>query len=1177
MKGNLRILAFGLLILSCVIASTLLATGLVLYYNPSSVKPLLENYLSGIAGGRVRIERLAYSIRPLRVQAEDVKLDSETEQGNLSLEVPFVEAEMALEGPFTRRRLLVRHLKAKGVRLRAKDPLKALRIPPKKRPLPTGLLQRLSSLLLFRDMSWESAEIIGDRLNVEQGLQVLRAENLKVNVISREMIDVLGRISVLLPERNTQFSSGKLHLDLRSDEALPNSEISGIVTAEDASLKDPALVLEGIKIQARLHYSGETKSLAIQSFEVDSQDLVFKNGLLPKEKTLTFHLEGQGKLSLEGRILESASFAIGLDSIHRLRGRITASLSDEIEVHLRDLKARLFPSLLLPLIPEMGGIRAKDLEFYGPFDLLGNVTARRKARKWHLAGDLRGVLDGNEFSYTSRKIRLYGRPRGRILVRGDLSRPAFHIGLNGVEGAFARGYLVKDIRLESEGRYDVKARSAIVDKFEARSKLLKATGGIKGASIPLKLRLGKEARVDLGKKELRAAFFLLRGGNLFEMKGSLELNLGPQPNIAIRLLDSRLFPRYLLPYITRATKARPETLDLGGPVILRGLLESRSRTGQGGWQFDGSARFTDNPLSFSLGKYRVKSTLSGSARLKGRYPDLQISARIVAGNTVASFGEKIKTSPFRAAISLSGNPGHLIMEDFNAHIPLFNIFWGGREAKVQDTVLEVRRGEWERSGPSVVMNGISLRSPLLGQVTGMLRINRKETHLTFEAKEIHLLRSAEEVLLLPKDWTFSSSDVLRAEAVIARDGRIRFRSMLKVQGFGFQNRDGAIMGEGLGLDVNARGEADLRSYRTTIAVTAAILSGELLYDRFYLDFAKHPFDLSCEGTYDPVERAWSVKPLDFGLKDLVSFTLGGVLSNQDGLVHARISVDIPPTPIRPLFLVFLSEPLKAERPFLGKLKVDGSVSSRLELLTRGGDWALLGRLLLRHGELSSGHEGFSLKGIDLDLPVWLEQGLTKLPGTGVAEGFLSIDTLTLPALGPQSVRVPLIAGPNRWMSESPVRLSLFGGDIELGPFQLENLLRREKAALVTSLDVRSLEIQPILSKIKMPMTPGAIYGTLDPIWMQGNNITTRGEVTAEAYGGHIIFSGISLSDPFAPGPLFKMDIRIKDLLLADLTTGTSFGKIQGVLTGYVKDLEIAFGQPQRFDLMLETIKKKGDP
>jgi hypothetical protein len=42
-----------------------------------------------------------------------------------------------------------------------------------------------------------------------------------------------------------------------------------------------------------------------------------------------------------------------------------------------------------------------------------------------------------------------------------------------------------------------------------------------------------------------------------------------------------------------------------------------------------------------------------------------------------------------------------------------------------------------------------------------------------------------------------------------------------------------------------------------------------------------------------------------------------------------------------------------------------------------------------------------------------------------------------------------------------------------------------------------------------------------------------------------------------------------------MTSGTAFGKIEGILQGHIKGLEIAYGEPQAFDLLLETEKRKG--
>jgi hypothetical protein len=80
---------------------------------------------------------------------------------------------------------------------------------------------------------------------------------------------------------------------------------------------------------------------------------------------------------------------------------------------------------------------------------------------------------------------------------------------------------------------------------------------------------------------------------------------------------------------------------------------------------------------------------------------------------------------------------------------------------------------------------------------------------------------------------------------------------------------------------------------------------------------------------------------------------------------------------------------------------------------------------------------------------------------------------------------------------------------------------------------------------------------------------------ARVFGGEILIFRLAASGLFTPTPLLKLNAEWQDLHLGDLTRETSFGKIEGRLRGFVNDLEIAYGQPQRFDLLLETVKKKG--
>jgi hypothetical protein len=102
-------------------------------------------------------------------------------------------------------------------------------------------------------------------------------------------------------------------------------------------------------------------------------------------------------------------------------------------------------------------------------------------------------------------------------------------------------------------------------------------------------------------------------------------------------------------------------------------------------------------------------------------------------------------------------------------------------------------------------------------------------------------------------------------------------------------------------------------------------------------------------------------------------------------------------------------------------------------------------------------------------------------------------------------------------------------------------------------------------------------GKLDPVILEQGAITTAGEVEVRAFNGEIIFSDVGVTGLFTPSPLVKLNVQVKDVRLEQLTSGTSFGKIEGVLRGHIKDLQIANGQPQSFDLLLETVKTRGIP
>jgi len=130
---------------------------------------------------------------------------------------------------------------------------------------------------------------------------------------------------------------------------------------------------------------------------------------------------------------------------------------------------------------------------------------------------------------------------------------------------------------------------------------------------------------------------------------------------------------------------------------------------------------------------------------------------------------------------------------------------------------------------------------------------------------------------------------------------------------------------------------------------------------------------------------------------------------------------------------------------------------------------------------------------------------------------------------------------------------------------------------VTSVTFKEGDLAPILSELWSHPLQGSIRGKLDVLNFDGDRVQTRGNVRVRAFGGEIALSNLGGSGLLGPTPTFLFDATWKDLHLAELTEGTPFEKIEGILRGQVKHLEIVGGEPQRFDLFMETVQTKDVP
>jgi hypothetical protein len=277
--------------------------------------------------------------------------------------------------------------------------------------------------------------------------------------------------------------------------------------------------------------------------------------------------------------------------------------------------------------------------------------------------------------------------------------------------------------------------------------------------------------------------------------------------------------------------------------------------------------------------------------------------------------------------------------------------------------------------------------------------------------------------------------------------------------------------------------------------------------------------------------------------------------------------------LQPIFQQFVREPFKSESVLLTSLNLEGKISANLLLSGDGTDWNAKGHMVWLDGKLWQDEKTLSLEGINIDLPVWFQAGGGEAEEESI-RGEVSIQSMNIPHLPEQSLYAQLEVQPNTLSVTSPTTLMVPGGSAQFGPLVANNLFSSNRTVR-TSFEMKAIDITSLLAGIWPEVPKGVVNARLEPVLLERDMISSSGQVQLNVFDGEITLSDLGASGLLTAAPLFKLDIEAKDLSLAALTTGTSFGKIEGILRGHIRNLEVANGQPQGFELLLETVERKG--
>jgi hypothetical protein len=756
--------------------------------------------------------------------------------------------------------------------------------------------------------------------------------------------------------------------------------------------------------------------------------------------------------------------------------------------------------------------------------------------------------------------------------------PEIRMSLKGEEMTFTtpRGK-AESLSGEAQVVYDRDKRLLTFNSARLSSEKLTLKQGNGSASPSLTIHFNADGFVDFSSERAGAQRFHLILNEIMEATGAFQGVAGAHAEAGVTGLVLQMNLQTAWPLLSEVFGAKPSSFEVGGAAHVTGKFAGTLEGNDWRWDCDLQARLKDSEVSFTAPDTRGRGTVTADILVKGLFPAVETTMTVAVEKAELSW-KGMGVNSAKAALSASGKGLDFDVHNLSFQASEAEFILGGKRVQAPDIKARIQSGTIQFTQSQLNFQKIDIHSSLMKNLQLSVDAHNGQVTLALEGKEVGILTLAQALSLIPPDWKLEGADSLLMKGTLKEDGHWLLESKCNLDRFAFQSPDSRHAGEkiSLGLHLKATGDMNQTGWATSVEGSAG--EGGFLYDRIYLDLHKNSLHFQLQGDYDPSKSTANLSEFKLVLKDLLSLEAEGQLTDLMLQHPCHLRVRLPQMQLKPAFQLFFKEPLKREVPFLAELNAGGKFMAEMEFQKETKGWRLLGRCSWRDGDILG--KGFTIEGIELDLPFWGEnlapladpsfRESFRSPAGFKNEGNLFIRSIALPYLPRQSLAARARVTPNLISFIPQDSIKVTGGEVELGPISLNGLFSLSPSFL-TSATLKETELAPHVSELWPHPLPGTVQARLDVLNVDGDRIQTRGNVKVRAFGGEIVLSNLGGSGIFGTTPAFLLDATWKDLNLAQLTEGTPFEKVEGILKGQVKHLEMVGGEPQRFDLFMETV------
>jgi hypothetical protein len=778
--------------------------------------------------------------------------------------------------------------------------------------------------------------------------------------------------------------------------------------------------------------------------------------------------------------------------------------------------------------------------------------------------------------------------------RFDLGRCNFFLSDSEKEGEFIYSLSSEKIEIDSapqkfflEGAVQSSGKFSFLEipYFEGDVVLTPSKFDFRDESLQLsEVVVGMKGEFPLDKKTVSFPQLTVSIPSLVDVSTSLDMDMSEESSLVssaqihIKNLSDAytLFEPYLKPYIP----SQIESFAVNGSAYLEGEYRSTRAPSEQKTDFKGMMRIEPTQILCVTSAFDFEGSISGEFRTSGSLPDMRLSGTLDIEEGSLS-RDDLNIQDFSLGLSLDGTSSSLEVSRFKSSV--LEISYSSEDRKVDlKKVGFDGQGSIDITGRKVNLARLDIQIPPLTPVQmnavvdlqphGEKSVSLKGSKL--DSSEILNLFSSfipESVLELEPMGHFDL-DVQANQSPEAEE-EWGVQSTVNLSGVGFHNESFTFASESLHQKIVFLGKYNPLKQLLAFSADLDLSKGESLWNAYYVDWSQSPFRLKMSGVYHIPLNKLDDLSMETSLFSEGKINVQGSLSFQEtSLLDLRISA-------AKLSLGSLYSFLSQGQPIEDyALDFGGDAEAEVHMRMENEILSLNGQFWIKDGSVKNEDKNLLIDGIQADIPFYYENPVKESNGedSTMKDGYFRVNKFETPTLKLTPFQLDIHAGKNGFMLE-PLTLDAFDGKVTLGKSVFSIDPELPSISGILSFSLSDLDLSKLPVKSEQFSLKGAVQMDFPRVELTPDEIITEGKAEVEIFDTSILVENIHVTKPFTKNRTISCDMKFADLNLEMLTDSIPFGKVTGILKGEVKDLAISYGQPERFILSLESVKKKRVP